>query len=340
MLVLGIETTCDETAAAIVEDGNKILSNIIFSQAHLHKKFGGVFPELASRSHIDKILPAIDEALKAAKVSLDEIDLIAVASRPGLIGSLLIGLNTTKALSFALDKPFIGINHVEAHLYAAMMGDDKDLIFPSLGVVISGGHTMLLKILDIGKYKIIGTTIDDAMGESFDKVARILDLSYPGGPEVEKLAKKGDSSKYKFKAGNVKKNPFDFSFSGLKTKVLYTVKGQKSKKDFPTIIKNEDKKHIAASFQKCAFEDLIKKSIKAAEIHKLKAIYFGGGVTCNNSLKEMFEKQNLDLKLFWPKKDLSLDNGAMIAGLGFHKYKKVLKSDKLDVLAQPTISSF
>ncbi|NGX50019.1 MAG: tRNA N6-adenosine threonylcarbamoyltransferase [Candidatus Anoxychlamydiales bacterium] len=340
MLVLGIETTCDETAASIVEDGNKILSNIIFSQVHLHKKYGGVFPELASRSHIDKILPVIEEALKVAKVSLDEIDVIAVANRPGLVGSLLIGLNTAKALSFALDKPFIGINHIEAHLYAAMMGDDKKPAFPSLGVVISGGHTMLLKISDIGKYEILGTTIDDAIGESFDKVAKILDLSYPGGPEVEKLAKTGDSSRYQFKAGKVEKNPFDFSFSGLKTKVLYTVKGQKSKKDYPTIIKEEDKKHIAASFQKCAFDDLIKKAIGASEKHNLKSIYFGGGVTCNRALKEMFQNKNLNLDLFWPKKDLSLDNAAMIAGLGYHKYKKVLKSDKLDILAEPTISSF
>jgi len=340
MLVLGIETTCDETAASVVEDGNKILSNIIFSQVHLHKKFGGVFPELASRSHIDKILPAIEEALKQAKVSLDEIDVIAVANRPGLVGSLLIGLNTAKAISFAIDKPFICINHIEAHLYAAMMGNDKKHIFPSLGVVISGGHTMLLKIIDIGKYEILGTTIDDAIGESFDKVAKILNLSYPGGPEIEKLAITGDSSKYQFKAGKVDKNPFDFSFSGLKTKVLYTVKGQKSKKDYPIIIKNEDKKHIAASFQRCAFEDLIKKTKGACEKYNLKSIYFGGGVTCNKSLKEMFENQNLKIDLFWPKKDLSLDNAAMIAGLGYHKYKKVLKSDKLDILALPTISSF
>ena len=224
MLVLGIETTCDETAAAVVEDGSKILSNIIFSQIHLHQKFGGVFPELASRSHVDKILLAIDESLKKANITLSDIDVIAVANRPGLIGSVLIGLNAAKALSLSLKKPFIGINHIEAHLYAAMMESINNLIFPALGVVISGGHTKLLKILDIGKYEDIGTTIDDAIGESFDKVASILDLRYPGGPEVEKLAKLGDSTKYKFKAGKVDKNPFNFSFSGLKTKVLYTKK--------------------------------------------------------------------------------------------------------------------
>ncbi|NGX63935.1 MAG: tRNA N6-adenosine threonylcarbamoyltransferase [Candidatus Anoxychlamydiales bacterium] len=338
MLVLGIETTCDETAAAVVEDGSKILSNIIFSQIHLHQKFGGVFPELASRSHVDKILLAIDESLKKANITLSDIDVIAVANRPGLIGSVLIGLNAAKALSLSLKKPFIGINHIEAHLYAAMMESINNLIFPALGVVISGGHTKLLKILDIGKYEDIGTTIDDAIGESFDKVASILDLRYPGGPEVEKLAKLGDSTKYKFKAGKVDKNPFNFSFSGLKTKVLYTVKGQSSKKDFPTLIKEEEKKHIAAAFQKCAFDDLIKKCTLACSKFNLKAIYFGGGVTNNKTLREMFDKENLNIDLFWPQKDLSLDNAAMIAGLGYHKFKKENKSDRLDILAHPSCS--
>jgi len=339
MLVLGIETTCDETAVSVVRDGYDILSNVVFSQVNLHKKFGGVFPELASRSHIDKIIPVIEEALKKANITLEDIDLIAVASKPGLIGSILIGLNTAKALSYALSKPFIGINHVEAHLYAAMMNKDN-LIFPALGVVISGGHTMLLKILDIGKYELIGTTIDDAIGESFDKVASILDLPYPGGPEVEKLSYGADGTKYKFKAGKTDNNIFDFSFSGLKTKVLYTVKGQSSKKNYPTLIPESEKKHVAASFQRCAFNDLIKKCILATETFNLKAIYFGGGVTNNKTLKEMFRAKNLDLSLFWPETGLSLDNGAMIAGLGFHKFKKRLKSDALDLNAQISISNF
>jgi N6-L-threonylcarbamoyladenine synthase len=338
MLVLGIETTCDETAASIVKDGHQILSNIVFSQVPLHKKFGGVFPELASRSHVDKILPVIDEAFKNANLIFDDIDLIAVASQPGLIGSLLIGLNTAKALSIATKKPFIGINHVEAHLYASMMGN-AELIFPALGVVISGGHTMLLKITDIGKYERIGSTIDDAIGECFDKVASILDLPYPGGPEVEKLAKDGFSDKYKFNAGKIKDYPFNFSFSGLKTKVLYTVKGQSSKKNFPTIIDDNEKKHIAASFQKNAFEDLIEKCLLATEVFDLKAIYFGGGVSNNQTLREMFEKKGV-LPLFWPQKGLSLDNAAMIAGLGFHKFKNNNKSDNLDILAQPSMCCF
>lgn len=339
MLVLGIETTCDETAASIVQDGHKILSNIVFSQAHLHKKFGGVFPELASRSHIDKILLIIEQALTQANLTLNDLDLIAVASEPGLIGSLLVGLNTAKGLSISLKKPFIGINHVEAHLYASMMEKERELIFPGLGVVISGGHTLLLKILDIGEYEVIGTTIDDAIGECFDKVASILDLPYPGGPEVEKLATLGNCDKYKFKSGKIDNNPYDFSFSGLKTKVLYTVKGQSSKKDSPSLIDPEEKKHVAASFQRCAFEDLIQKSILATKKFNFKAIYFGGGVSNNQTLRDMFEKIPLKPKLFWPEKGLSLDNAAMIAGLGFHKFKKSFKSDTFDIQAQ-TISSF
>ncbi len=339
MLVLGIETTCDETAASIVEDGHKILSNIVFSQQHLHKKFGGVYPELASRSHIDKILIIIEAAITKANLKLEDLDLIAVSKEPGLIGSLLIGLNTAKGLSLALNKPFIGINHIEAHLYASMMGKLQDLIFPSLGVVISGGHTMLLKILDIGLYEVIGTTIDDAIGECFDKVASILDLPYPGGPQVEKLASGANSNKYKFKPGKIDKNPFDFSFSGLKTKVLYTVKGQSSKKDSPSLIEEDEKKSIAASFQKCAFEDLIEKSILAAKKFNLKAIYFGGGVSNNQTLKDMFEQIKDKPVLFWPANGLSLDNAAMIAGLGFYKFKKSFKSDNLNIQPQP-ISSF
>jgi len=339
MFVLGIETTCDETAASIVKDGHTILSNVVFSQVHLHKKFGGVYPELASRSHIDKILMIIEEALKEAKLQLEEIDLIAVAKEPGLIGSLLIGLNTAKTLSLALKKPFIGINHIEAHLYASMMGKLKNLIFPALGVVISGGHTILLKVLDIGFYEIIGTTKDDAIGECFDKVASILDLSYPGGPEIEKLACNANLKKYKFKAGKIENNPFDFSFSGLKTKILYLVKGQSSKKNFPTLIEEKEKKHIAASFQKCVFDDLIKKSILATKNFNLKAIYFGGGVSNNQTLKDMFEQIKDSPPLFWPAKGLSLDNAAMIAGLGYYKFKKCFKSDNLNIQAQ-TISSF
>ncbi len=335
MLVLGIESTCDETAAAVVEDGSRILSNIVSSQIDLHKEYGGVFPELACRSHVDVMIPVINKALKQANVTLDDIDLISVAQGPGLIGALLVGLNTAKALAFAVNKPFIGINHIEAHLYAAMMTNQKN-IFPSLGVVISGGHTMLLKIKSIGEYKLLGTTIDDAIGESFDKVASMLDLGYPGGPAVEKLAKDGNAVRYDFNVGKDKNNPFNFSFSGLKTKVLYTVKGNKSKKDSPILIKDTDKKDVAASFQKCVYEDLISKAKTASEKYSLKAIYFGGGVSNSRTLRNMIKNKNLSIDCIFPEGALSLDNAAMIAGLAFHKYNNI--SDPLDISAKTRIN--
>jgi N6-L-threonylcarbamoyladenine synthase len=332
MLVLGIETTCDETAVAVVKNGREILSNIIFSQVPLHKKFGGVFPEVASRSHVDKMIPVLKEALEKADINLNDIDLIAAASNPGLIGSILVGLNTAKSLSLALNIPLIGINHIEAHLYASMMGEEK-LLFPALGVVISGGHTMLLKIIDIGKYEKIGSTIDDAIGECFDKVATILDLPYPGGPEIEKLAADG-IDEYNFLSSKMKDNPYNFSFSGLKTKILYTVKGQSSTRNSPNIIKDSQKKDIAKSFQRCAFSDLIEKSIQASKEFNLRAIYFGGGVSNNQTLRKMFEEKT-KIPLFWPLKGLSLDNGAMIAGLAFHKYKNN-KINELNILPSPS----
>ncbi|NGX56093.1 MAG: tRNA N6-adenosine threonylcarbamoyltransferase [Candidatus Anoxychlamydiales bacterium] len=339
MLVLGIESTCDETAASVVEDGVKILSNVISSQVDLHKKYGGVFPELACRAHIDMILPVIDEAIKKANVTINDIDLISVAQGPGLLGALLIGLNTTKALSFSTSIPYIGVNHIEAHLYAAMMEGNKN-IFPSLGVVISGGHTMLLKINSIGSYEKIGTTIDDAIGECFDKVANILDLSYPGGPEVEKLAKDGDLSKYNFNVGRDKNSKFNFSFSGLKTKILYTVKGNRAKKNFPTLIKEEEKKHIAASFQNTVFEDLISKASLACKTFNLKAIYFGGGVSNSKTLRALVQNKNLNIPIYFPNFGLSLDNAAMIAGLGYHKYTEKKSSDPLDLIAKTSYSKF
>jgi N6-L-threonylcarbamoyladenine synthase len=317
MLILGIESTCDETAAAIVRDGEAILSQTIASQIEIHQKYGGVFPEIASRHHLEIILPVIEKTLSQASLSFSEIDAIAVAKGPGLIGSLLIGVNVAKTLSLCYQKPLIGINHVEAHLYAAMMGNPK--IFPSLGVVISGGHTLLIKIQGVGQYEAIGTTIDDAIGEAFDKVASILDLPYPGGPSVENLAKEGNPNKYPFKAGKCKDLPFHFSFSGLKTKVLYTVKGQGSKKNSETQISQEEKPHIAASFQQAALLDVIEKALLAARTYDCKALYFGGGVSNNQTLRIMLQEKKPQIPIYFPSKGLSLDNAAMIAGLAFHK---------------------
>ncbi len=337
MLVLGIESTCDETAVSIVKDGSEILSNVISSQVDLHKPYGGVFPELASRSHIDKIIPTIDEALTKANITLDNIDLIAVAHGPGLIGSLLIGVTAAKTLSLALNKPFIGVNHIEAHLYAAIMNRLHEVTFPALGVVISGGHTMLLKMSGIGKYEKIATTIDDAIGECFDKVASILNLSYPGGPEIEKLAQSGDNSYFNFTPGVVKDNPLSFSFSGLKTKVLYTVKGQNGLKESSLAIEEEEKKHIAASFQYCAFSDLIDKSLSAAKQHNCKSILFGGGVSNNKYLRELLKQKDPSIQTFWPTLGLSLDNAAMIAGLAYHKFLEKNISDSYYLEADPRL---
>ncbi len=319
MLVLGIETTCDETACAVVQDGSKILSNVITSQNDLLALYGGVFPELACRRHIDIIPSVIDEAIAQAGVTLSQIDLIAVARGPGLIGALLVGLNMAKGLSLSLGKPLVGVNHVEAHLYAAMM-DQEAPLFPSLGIVISGGHTFFTIIHDIGTYELFGTTVDDAIGEAFDKVARILGLPYPGGPAIEELAKQGDSLRYPFKAGRVKGKPWHFSFSGLKTSVLYAVKGQNAEQDRP--LDPATIPHLAASFQRAAFEDLIERAILAIKEFSLKAIYVGGGVSNSMTLRKLFESKAGKIPVYWPKQALSLDNAAMIGGLGYHQFLK------------------
>lgn len=315
MIVLGIESTCDETACAIVRGGREILSNVIASQIDLHKEYGGVVPELACRRHIDLMMPVIDQALTQAQMKLSNIDLIAVAHGPGLIGALLIGLNTAKALAFALQKPFIGVNHVEAHLYAALMSQPYPVNFPCLGVVLSGGHTSLVLTREVGVYELIGQTVDDAIGEAFDKVAKLLGLPYPGGPPIEQLAKKGDAQKYSFKGGRVKESPFNFSFSGLKTAVLYAIKRLPQLAD-------QEKADLAASFQRAALEDVVKKTMMAAKKYDIHTIIFGGGVTNNLSLRELFEKENpANYQFLWPSFGLSLDNAAMIAGLGYHLFQ-------------------
>lgn len=331
MIVLGIETTCDETAASVVREGREILSNVISSQIALHRDFGGVVPELASRHHAHRIQPVIQQALQEAGIDFQEIDLIAVAKGPGLIGPLMIGINAAKALSWATGIPFIGVNHVEAHLYAALMSCKNEISFPALGVVLSGGHTSLVLMEEVGSYRVIGQTIDDAVGEAFDKTAKILGLPYPGGPEIEFLAKQGDASRYPFKPGRVKGRPYDFSFSGLKTAVLYTVKGAQSNFTSPVQIQDEDKPHIAASFQQAALEDVVKKTVRAGYDFSCRSVVLGGGVTCNQRLREMFVENEPGFQYYWPSKGLSLDNAAMIAGLGFEKYRRNQFGDSLDL---------
>lgn len=321
MLVLGIETTCDETAIGVVENGKHILANVIESQIPIHSQYGGVFPELASRHHVDKLIPTLKEALTQAKVTLDAIDLISVAYGPGLMGSLITGVEFAKHLSFSNAIPLVKVNHVEAHLYSAMMATDDPIEFPVLGVIISGGHTHLVEMKSYLDFQIIGCTQDDAIGEAFDKVGALLELPYPGGPAIEKLAVLGDPSKFPFKAGNIKSQAYDFSYSGLKTQVLYAVKGT-SQKQAMKILADEDKKHVAASFQKTAFYDLIEKILKAAKNLGFKQIFLGGGVSNNCYLRQELTKlAPPTLSIYFPHPKLTIDNGAMIAGLGYHVFK-------------------
>jgi N6-L-threonylcarbamoyladenine synthase len=326
MITLGIETTCDETSASIVKNGKEILSLVTASSSEIHAKYGGVFPELACSRHIEAIIPVIDEAIHKAKITAQDIDLIAVAKGPGLIGALLIGMQVAKGLAIAWNKPLIGVNHVEAHLYASIMHQIRPVV-PALGIVLSGGHTLLLKIHDVGNYEQISTTVDDAIGEAFDKVAILLGFPYPGGPHIEKLSKKGDPTKFPLKAGFVKRSPLDFSLSGIKTSVLYATKS-------PAF--NDDKKaDLAASFQETVFLDVIKKAKKV--LGDSKAIYFGGGVCENRRLRTLFAENFENTPLFWPPQNLSLDNAAMIAGLGSQKFLKTGKTDGLDLEALPRI---
>lgn len=328
MRVLGIESTCDETGCAVVKNGYEILSNVVSSQIDLHKEYGGVVPELACRRHIDVIIPVLDEALKLASVQLNEIDLIAVAYGPGLIGALLIGLNMAKALALALNRPFIGVNHIEAHLYAALMSHTQahPIQFPCLGVVLSGGHTAIILIKDIGTYQLIGQTIDDAIGEAFDKVAKMLNLPYPGGPKIEEIALRGNAKRFPFKAGQIKGHPLEFSFSGLKTAVLYTLRQLN-----PHSLSEQDKRDIAASFQQAALGDIVNKTLAAISQYRIKTVIFGGGVTNNRRLRELFAQARQDIQYLWPATGLSLDNAAMIGGLGYHYFMKRGQGDGFDL---------
>lgn len=335
--VLGIETSCDETAAAVVVNGKEILSNVVYSQTEIHKQFGGVFPELACRKHLDVLLPVINQALKEAGIGREQIDLISVASHPGLMGALLMGVTCAKTLGYTWNIPVIGVNHIEAHLYAAFMSQLEEIILPAIGLVISGGHTALIRINDFGDYKLIGSTIDDAVGECFDKVAKMLDLPYPGGPEIEKLAKKGSPEKFDFSAGTVKGSPFSFSFSGLKTQVLYTLKGQNSQKNSAPSLPLESYPDVAAGFQNAACQNLVDKTLKAKEQLGISSIVVGGGVANNQFLREKFDKYaGSDTRIFWPSGQLSLDNGAMIAGLGYINYRKNPTPASLSLTPSPT----
>ena len=319
MIVLGIETSCDETAAAVYRSHN-LMSNIISSQT-IHQQYGGVVPELASREHIRLILPIIKKSLIDAKLGLKDLDGIAVTYGPGLAGSLLIGINTAKALAYALKIPLVGVNHIEGHIFAIHLTAKVETPFVSL--VISGGHTQLVLVEDFGKYKILGKTYDDAAGEAFDKVAKMLELGYPGGPLIDKLSKNGDEKFVNFPRALLKKKNYNFSFSGLKTSVLYYLRNLTEKQ------RKEHIADIAASFQAALIEVLIEKTIAATKESNVKNIVLAGGVASNSFLRESFQNRtcNENLKIFIPEPILCTDNAAMIALVGYRKLKQGLRSE-------------
>lgn len=328
MLILGIESTCDETAVAVVKDGSEILSNIVASQEVLHGQFGGVVPELACRAHLDTIIDVVDRAISAAKIKLSDLDAIAVANTPGLVGAILIGLTSAKSLSWALNIPLIGITHIYAHLYSVKLSHEN-IEYPLIGLVVSGGHTSIFLIENETTFKFLGGTLDDAAGEAFDKVAKILELGYPGGPIIDKIAKTGDKKAIKFPRSYLGKGSLDFSFSGLKTAVLYYFRGQDGRSSKCDINDSKEIANIAASFQEAVVEVLAKKTLlafKQCEEKSLvpKGIVIGGGVARNSRLREKLIEvtKASNIPIFYPLPDLCTDNAAMIAGLAYHKFKK------------------
>ena len=313
MIVLGIETSCDETSIGIVED-NRIIVNEIFSQ-RVHSEFGGVVPEIASRAHLQKILPLLKEALNSASINLNDIDIVSATAGPGLIGALIVGYCFGSGLSLALNVPFVPVNHIDGHLYSVFL-ENPEINFPYIALLVSGGNTAIYLIEDFYKTKLLGNTLDDAAGEAFDKVGKLLGLKYPAGADIEKLAEEGDENFYQFPVADVSGN-FDFSFSGLKTSVLSFVQ-----KNFPDGIDEISKRNISASFQKAVIEALVSKTVKAMNEFKIKNIAIVGGVASNKTLQKKFrERISNDGKLFVPSHKLCTDNGAMIAFAGLKSYQ-------------------
>ncbi|MBU3911017.1 MAG: tRNA (adenosine(37)-N6)-threonylcarbamoyltransferase complex transferase subunit TsaD [Candidatus Omnitrophica bacterium] len=315
MLILGIETSCDETAASVVKDGKEILSNIISSSLRYHARFGGVVPEIATRHHVENIDRVINSSLRKAGVGIADIEAIAVTQGPGLVGALLSGISCAKAMAYGLDIPLVAVDHVSAHIYSALIGQ-SDPKFPFIGLVVSGGHTRILLVEDFDRSITLSDTLDDAIGEAYDKVAKMLGLGYPGGPVIDRLARKGNPMAIKFTCRPVD-NGLDFSFSGIKTAVLYHIRSQDS-------IGAQEISDIVASFQENALKVVVRNCLKALEQYKLNTLVVGGGVSANSRLREMFafEASAKNISVNFPPVELCSDNAAMIAGLAYRLYKK------------------
>lgn len=319
---IGIESSCDETAVAIIENGRKVISSIISSQIEIHKEYGGVVPEIASRKHIENIIQLIDKALKESGKTFEDIENIGVTYGPGLVGALLVGISTAKAIAFAKNIPLTPVNHIEGHIYANFIAD-KNLKPPFTCLIVSGGHTNIVNIIDYGKYEMIGETLDDAAGEAFDKVARTLGLGYPGGPKIDELSKLGNEKAIEFPRVKLKDNDFNFSFSGLKSSVLNYINSEKQKN------REIFKEDVAASFQRAAIDVLVEKTIRAAKESKMKLIALAGGVAANKGLRQLMEKrckeENIILRL--PPLSLCTDNASMIASVAYYNHLRGIKGD-------------
>jgi len=319
MYTLGIETSCDETSAAVVKSGREILSCETSSSMSLHKKFGGIVPEIASRMQLETISLVADAAIKKAGIKLKDLRLAAVTDKPGLLGSLLVGISFAKAVALSLKIPLYEVNHLHSHIYANFLDTKEPPVFPFIALIVSGGHTSLFYMENFDKIKLLGSTQDDACGEAFDKVAKILGLKYPGGPYIERLSEKGDPKKIKFGCSDTS-SPLDFSFSGIKTAVLYYVRTQTKDQR----LKTEDQNDIAASFQKAVIEVLVKKSLLACSKYGVNCLVVGGGVAANNLLRKTLSKEAGAgrIKVYFPTKALCMDNAAMVAGLAWRLSKK------------------
>lgn len=313
-MMLAIESSCDETAAAIVTRDLRVLSSVVASQNELHQRFGGVVPEIASRAHVQRILPVIDEAIRQAGMTLREIEVIAVVTQPGLVGSLLVGLTAAKTLALVLEKPLVAVNHIEGHIYACRLAAGRD-IFPCVGLVVSGGHTNLYHCRTSTQFELIGATIDDAAGEAFDKVASVLGLPYPGGPLVEKIARDGNPRAFTFPRSFIQEDRLDFSFSGVKTSVLYVAQGQPGAREQPPVLTPQRLADIAASFQAAVIDVLVTKCRQALQQTGHKTLCIGGGVAANaafrDALKKMCLREGIELHL--SPREYCTDNAAMAA---------------------------
>ncbi len=330
--ILAIETSCDETACAVIENGRALLASTVASQMELHARFGGVYPEVASRQHVLSIIPVVEQTLAQSNVTLKDVDAIAVTRGPGLAGSLVVGMNMAKGLALGLNLPIVGVNHLEGHIYSAWVYNAGESVppepqFPLMALLVSGGHTELNLMTGHLTYERLGSTLDDAAGEAFDKVARLLSLPYPGGPSIQKAAEGGDPARFKFPRARLD-NPYDFSFSGVKTAVLYEVNDLKKRhKTLPV----ED---LAASFQAAVVETLFEKTMQAARAYKAKEILVAGGVSANRPLRNAFTSQT-EFKVNIPAFSLCTDNAAMIAAAGYYRYALGHVSE-LNMDVQPT----